>query len=975
MFTPHSRGLWLRLLLSSLTAIAVEAQTNVPSEPNTTTAADSVITINEIMYHPVGDEPAMEWVELYNQMSVNVDISGWTVRGGIDFQFPTNTVFPASSYIVVAANPEQLRSMNGLTNVYGPFTNRLSNGGETLRLRNQSRRLMDEITYADEDPWPVGADGSGASLAKRDRYYASSPAANWKASVQPGGTPGRANVEETATAGPMAVPLITASSASRWFVPPGDFSSSSWASLGYNDSQWSIGKSALGYDTALTGPVELSNVALRKPVIDGSGAYANNRFDVADAAGNFTAGKVTDGSTADGFGQNYWLGRQGVTGEYFTVDLGRSFAIEEIRLRNTHNSQYNDRGTANFEIWAAQSIEGSQQLVSPIRVLTGKLSDVTALATIPADVFTAENGLIPTDARYVKFVALTANNIGNNVGLNEIEIYAGALSGPDRSYSFDGNVTDGSGSGINGVNLGAQFSTNITSAFTTGQSIQFDGITNQVRIPDPINPGAYTIAMWVSADAVQSSSILLRTDSSGPKTSWSHQLRINGSGQFEHFIFDGSGRSVAATNIIEPGRWYHVTITAVSNRDIRIFVNGVPSGGARVIGGLSNTGTQWVLGSDAGNAANFFKGRIDQLFVWHSELDNQAISALAAGQLPARLGGYHRFFNSDVEDALFNKSSSLLVRIPFQILNSAPLEQLTLRARYADGFVAFLNGTEVLRRNAPLVLNWNSAALTNRQDAEVATFETVDLSAFAPILARGENVLAVHALNSSVSDPAFLFSAELSAQPVQFSPITNLVFTEIASAENPAFFVELQNTGDTGIALSGCTILSSAGPKHTFTTNMIGSDSRLTLSVSQLGFPVKDGDRLFLIGRTGDLIDAVEVHNRSRSRLTPAPDAPWFYSSSETPGDPNSVSFTREIVINEIMYHHAPRYRNAQTAFAENDEQWIELYNVSDRAVDLSGWRLDGEITFRFPAGTAIGPDSYLVVAKDRAALTAKYPA
>src|ERR1043166_1018941 len=58
------------------------------SEPNTRTAADSVITFNEIMYHPAGDDPKAEWVELYNQMSINMDISKWRITGAIDFQFP-----------------------------------------------------------------------------------------------------------------------------------------------------------------------------------------------------------------------------------------------------------------------------------------------------------------------------------------------------------------------------------------------------------------------------------------------------------------------------------------------------------------------------------------------------------------------------------------------------------------------------------------------------------------------------------------------------------------------------------------------------------------------------------------------------------------------------------------------------------------------------------------------------------------------
>ena len=34
----------------------------------------------------------MEWVELYNQMSVNMDVSHWALTGGVEFQFPEGTV-------------------------------------------------------------------------------------------------------------------------------------------------------------------------------------------------------------------------------------------------------------------------------------------------------------------------------------------------------------------------------------------------------------------------------------------------------------------------------------------------------------------------------------------------------------------------------------------------------------------------------------------------------------------------------------------------------------------------------------------------------------------------------------------------------------------------------------------------------------------------------------------------------------------
>src|SRR3989449_1696726 len=84
-------------------------------------------------------------------------------------------------------------AMTGSTNVLGPFTGRLGNNGDTLRLRNNSGRVVDEINYGVDGDWPVAPDGSGVSLAKIDRDSASGPAGNWKASEQMGGTPGTDN--------------------------------------------------------------------------------------------------------------------------------------------------------------------------------------------------------------------------------------------------------------------------------------------------------------------------------------------------------------------------------------------------------------------------------------------------------------------------------------------------------------------------------------------------------------------------------------------------------------------------------------------------------------------------------------------------------------------------------------------------------------------------------------------------------------
>ena len=101
---------------------------------------DSTVVFNEIMYNPAGPtEDTLEWVELFNQLSVDMDLSGWAMDGGIQFPFPEGTVIGGRSYLVVAINPAALETASGFAGAMGPFSGNLSNGGETLRLLNNIR--------------------------------------------------------------------------------------------------------------------------------------------------------------------------------------------------------------------------------------------------------------------------------------------------------------------------------------------------------------------------------------------------------------------------------------------------------------------------------------------------------------------------------------------------------------------------------------------------------------------------------------------------------------------------------------------------------------------------------------------------------------------------------------------------------------------------------------------------------------------
>ena len=74
---------------------------------------------------------------------------------------------------------------------------RLSNGGERLKLSFGAGDSIRDFTYDDTAPWPISADGGGASLvlSNPDAVPDHTLAANWRGSASPLGSPGAAEGE------------------------------------------------------------------------------------------------------------------------------------------------------------------------------------------------------------------------------------------------------------------------------------------------------------------------------------------------------------------------------------------------------------------------------------------------------------------------------------------------------------------------------------------------------------------------------------------------------------------------------------------------------------------------------------------------------------------------------------------------------------------------------------------------------------
>jgi hypothetical protein len=155
---------------------------------------DPDIVINEIMYNPnQGLDDYYEYLELYNNSGFTVDLSGWYFAQGFDFTFPAGTVMDDASYLVVARVPDTIATFYGISNIVGPFSGALSNGGEIVELVNSEGQQMDIVEYDDGGAWPSEPDGDGPSLELISPDLDNNLPESWLGSIAEFGTPGELN--------------------------------------------------------------------------------------------------------------------------------------------------------------------------------------------------------------------------------------------------------------------------------------------------------------------------------------------------------------------------------------------------------------------------------------------------------------------------------------------------------------------------------------------------------------------------------------------------------------------------------------------------------------------------------------------------------------------------------------------------------------------------------------------------------------
>jgi len=188
------------------------------------------LVLTELMYHPAPPPAGSPWnesqfgfIELLNQESTPLELTGAHFSDGIEFVFPEFALAPGRRLLVVA-NRQAFASRYGMPGeIAGEYTGTLSGSGERLTLRHAGGVPFFDFSFSDS--WHRTTDGVGFSLVPRDETHAAAGdyarAETWRASHAPGGSPGQADGPSTSSGeSPADIPSVRINEVLSRAAPP-----------------------------------------------------------------------------------------------------------------------------------------------------------------------------------------------------------------------------------------------------------------------------------------------------------------------------------------------------------------------------------------------------------------------------------------------------------------------------------------------------------------------------------------------------------------------------------------------------------------------------------------------------------------------------------------------------------------------------------------------------------------------------------
>jgi hypothetical protein len=277
----------------------------------------------------------------------------------------------------------------------------------------------------------------------------------------------------------------------------------------------------------------------------------------------------------------------------------------------------------------------------------------------------------------------------------------------------------------------------------------------------PKSTNLLTVAAWVWADSRPVWATIAKNWPGGNASHFHFGLQDT-AGDLSNFIRQNNADYGLREGLPLPlGSWQHVAFVLDATTE-QLYRNGLEVARAAYSGSLPlPTSQPLALGAKVFNNGasvdSFWHGKLDEVAIWNRALSPSEIAALAArGELAGQV-------KTDVKSAMFRNSTTCYLRFPFVVEDPGLYRRWILRIQYNDGFVVWLNGQEVARRNAPDVLAWNSSATNEAPASAVETGETLHLAEFESLIVAGTNLLVIQALNVRADDPDFFIAPSLDA--------------------------------------------------------------------------------------------------------------------------------------------------------------------------------------------------------------------
>ncbi|RLD46541.1 MAG: hypothetical protein DRI86_02845, partial [Bacteroidetes bacterium] len=162
-------------IMDSAQTFAVMYTTPVPNViPN--------LVITEIMYNgPESGTDTTEFIEIYNNDTMSVNLSGYQMVQGVEYTFPSVTI-DTNSYFVIALDSVKFNNFFGIS-AYQWASGSLKNSGEDIILVTNNGDTVDVVDYDDSGVWPTSPDGDGRSLTFCNPNLDNNNGANWSAAI------------------------------------------------------------------------------------------------------------------------------------------------------------------------------------------------------------------------------------------------------------------------------------------------------------------------------------------------------------------------------------------------------------------------------------------------------------------------------------------------------------------------------------------------------------------------------------------------------------------------------------------------------------------------------------------------------------------------------------------------------------------------------------------------------------------------